>query len=133
MLTDNSNYMSSSPPLSVIEDTCDRKEGEDEKRESSSFGGSKGRSPSPLRRSASTITDAPLCASPELFTPTLIDTVLVQIGRPDHEGWVRKRGGHFSTWKTRYLVLKGPHLYWLKSDSPVVCVTWLGGVAFHRV
>jgi hypothetical protein len=52
----------------------------------------------------------------------LADAVLVQIGKPDHEGWMRKRGGHFSTWKKRYLVLKGSHLYWLKTDSTVVCI-----------
>ncbi|KAH9987791.1 hypothetical protein BJV77DRAFT_1024192 [Russula vinacea] len=44
-------------------------------------------------------------------------SILAQIGQPDHEGWMRKRGENYNTWKNRYFVLKGPHLYWLKSDS----------------
>src|SRR5579863_6355527 len=39
--------------------------------------------------------------------------ILSQIGRPDHEGWMRKKGGLYNTWKKRYIVLKGPHLYWI--------------------
>lgn len=33
---------------------------------------------------------------------------------------MRKRGENYNTWKNRYFVLKGPHLYWLKSDSASV-------------
>lgn len=68
-------------------------------------------------------TNASSSARTEVKTYTLADAVLVQIGTPDHEGWIRKKGGHFSTWKTRYLVLKGAHLYWLKTDSSMVCIT----------
>lgn len=48
-------------------------------------------------------------------------SVLEQIGEPDHNGWMQKKGEHYNTWKTRYFVLKGPHLYYLKSNSNAVC------------
>ncbi|KAJ3511340.1 hypothetical protein NLJ89_g4157 [Agrocybe chaxingu] len=44
-------------------------------------------------------------------------SILEQIGEADHTGWMRKRGERYNTWKMRYFVLKGPHLYWLKSSS----------------
>ncbi|TDL30064.1 hypothetical protein BD410DRAFT_759246 [Rickenella mellea] len=46
-------------------------------------------------------------------------SVLDQIGEPDHCGYLRKRGERYNTWNTRYFVLKGIHLYYLKSDSPL--------------
>ncbi len=49
-------------------------------------------------------------------------SILEQIGQPDHNGWMRKKGEHYNTWKTRYFVLKGPHLYWLRSNNTSVCV-----------
>ncbi|KAF8463952.1 hypothetical protein DFH94DRAFT_785917 [Russula ochroleuca] len=93
-----------------------------EKHESSSSGGSKGKSPKPLRRSASLSADVSLCASPRAGAHTLVDTVLVKIGTSDHEGWMRKRGGNFNTWRNRFLVLKGSRLYWLESESPLAKV-----------
>lgn len=47
-------------------------------------------------------------------------SVLEQIGSPDHNGWLRKKGEHYNTWKLRYFVLKGPHLYYLRSNSKTV-------------
>jgi hypothetical protein len=47
-------------------------------------------------------------------------SVLEQIGAPDHNGWLRKKGEHYNTWKMRYFVLKGPHLYYLRSNSKAV-------------
>ncbi|KZT37537.1 hypothetical protein SISSUDRAFT_1034075 [Sistotremastrum suecicum HHB10207 ss-3] len=44
-------------------------------------------------------------------------SILDQIGRPDHSGWMRKKGERYNSWKLRYFVLRGPHLYYLKSDS----------------
>ncbi|KAF8900318.1 hypothetical protein CPB85DRAFT_1439599 [Mucidula mucida] len=44
-------------------------------------------------------------------------SILEQIGTPDHSGWMRKRGDRYNSWKSRYFVLKGPHLYCLKSES----------------
>ena len=49
--------------------------------------------------------------------------ILEQIGIPDHKGWMRKRGEHYNTWKSRYFLLKGPHLYWLKSNNVTVRVS----------
>lgn len=46
--------------------------------------------------------------------------ILQQIGVPDHSGWMRKRGDRYNSWKLRYFLLKGPHLYILKSESPSV-------------
>jgi len=46
--------------------------------------------------------------------------ILEQIGEADHAGWMRKRGERYNTWKLRYFVLKGPHLYWLRSNSKTV-------------
>jgi hypothetical protein len=119
MLTDNRNYMTSP---SLDDDSLYRKESKHETHESNSSRGSKGKSPTPPHRSASLKTDRSLCASPEPSIRTLADTVLVHIGRSDHEGWMRKKEGRFSTWKPRYLVLKGPYLYWLANDNPRVCV-----------
>lgn len=48
------------------------------------------------------------------------ESVLAQIGDPDHSGWMRKRGDRYNNWKSRYFILKGQHLYWLKSSSPAV-------------
>lgn len=43
-----------------------------------------------------------------------------RIGEPDHTGWMRKRGNRINSWKRRYFILKGPHLYFLKSDNKSV-------------
>ena len=51
-------------------------------------------------------------------------SILEQIGQSDHKGWMRKKGERYNTWKTRYFVLKGPHLYWLKSNNASVCVAF---------
>lgn len=58
-------------------------------------------------------------------------SVLDQIGRPDHAGWLRKKGVRYNTWKLRYLVLKGPHLYYLRSNGRSVSLRhklFLGGL-----
>lgn len=47
-------------------------------------------------------------------------SILQQIGQPDHVGWMRKKGDRYNSWKQRYFVLKGPHLYILKSESKSV-------------
>lgn len=44
-------------------------------------------------------------------------SILAQIGTPDHNGWMRKKSDHYNSWKLRYFVLKGPHLYCLKSND----------------
>jgi hypothetical protein len=47
-------------------------------------------------------------------------SILDQIGEPDYKGWMRKKGDRYNTWKLRYFVLKGPHLYYLRSNSTMV-------------
>lgn len=44
-------------------------------------------------------------------------SILEQIGTPDHEGWMRKKSERYNSWKVRFFVLKGPHLYVMKSNS----------------
>lgn len=44
-------------------------------------------------------------------------SILEQIGESDHNGWMRKKGDRYNSWKQRYFVLKGPHLYCLRSNS----------------
>jgi hypothetical protein len=47
------------------------------------------------------------------------ESVLDQIGEPDHAGWMRKKGEKHNTWRTRYFVLSGQHLYCLKNNSKI--------------
>lgn len=47
-------------------------------------------------------------------------SIFQQIGEPDHNGWMRKKGERYNSWKLRYFVLKGDHLYWLKSSHKTV-------------
>jgi hypothetical protein len=51
-------------------------------------------------------------------------SVLEQIGEPDHKGWMRKKGDRYNSWKSRYFVLKGPHLYILKSEDKLVSIIY---------
>ncbi|KAH0840211.1 hypothetical protein J3R83DRAFT_1213 [Lanmaoa asiatica] len=44
-------------------------------------------------------------------------SIVEQIGQPDHQGWMRKKGDHYNSWKLRYFIIKGPHLYILRSNS----------------
>ena len=52
-------------------------------------------------------------------------SILEQIGTPDHNGWMRKKTERYNSWKLRYFILKGPHLYWLKSNDKSVCELFL--------
>lgn len=47
-------------------------------------------------------------------------SIVEQIGYPDHQGWMRKKGDHYSSWKLRFFIIKGPHLYILRSNSKSV-------------
>jgi len=47
-------------------------------------------------------------------------SILEQVGESDHSGWMRKKGDRYNSWKLRYFILKGPHLYCLRSDSKTV-------------
>lgn len=45
------------------------------------------------------------------------ENLLEKIGTPDYSGWMQKKGEKYNTWKQRFFVLKGVHLYYLKSES----------------
>ncbi|GAA5865790.1 hypothetical protein JCM3774_003094 [Rhodotorula dairenensis] len=104
----------------------------------SSFGGSSGdKSPTAVqsvrsRTSNSTLAvgrDAPTAMSVKPVDPVtkamtrekgikVTDGNLMdKIGRPDHSGWMRKKGEQYNTWKMRFFVLKGTYLYYLKSEA----------------
>lgn len=46
-------------------------------------------------------------------------TALERIGEADHQGWMRKKGEKYPTWKSRYFILKGSNLYYLKSQNEI--------------
>ena len=64
---------------------------------------------------------------------TIFLGILSRIGSPDHQGWMRKKEGLYNTWKKRYVVLKGPHLYWLRSDSIFVSIELVGLCVRHPI
>jgi hypothetical protein len=47
---------------------------------------------------------------------TAVGGALSKIGTPDKTGYLKKRGERYNTWKTRFFVLKGSYLYYLKSE-----------------
>ena len=61
--------------------------------------------------------------------------ILEQIGEPDHTGWMRKKGDRYNAWKLRYFILKGPHLYCLRSNNKSVgvflCFLWHAQLTEH--
>jgi hypothetical protein len=50
-----------------------------------------------------------------------------QIGEADYNGWMRKKGDRYNNWKLRYFVLKGHHLYCLRSNRPTASVVFFYG------
>lgn len=44
-------------------------------------------------------------------------TALNKIGKPDFAGYMKKKGERYNSWKQRYFVLKGAHLYYLKGPN----------------
>jgi len=42
---------------------------------------------------------------------------LDRLPTPDFAGYLRKKGERYNSWKLRYCVLSGPHLYYLKSEN----------------
>ncbi|KAI6127371.1 hypothetical protein EDD16DRAFT_1751122 [Pisolithus croceorrhizus] len=59
-------------------------------------------------------------AKPSTRVPTTLTpgkSVIEQIGEADHTGWMRKKGDHYNSWKLRYFIIKGPHLYILRTSS----------------
>jgi hypothetical protein len=54
--------------------------------------------------------------------PSGTAAALRQIGAPDHAGYMKKKGERYGTWKMRYFVLKGPHLYYMNSEQVRACM-----------
>lgn len=100
----------------------------DKRDRTTSLSPSKERDPQVLRKRTSSAAEVPtrsaLASSKTAGAPSLKagQSILEQIGTPDHNGWLRKKGDRYNSWKQRYFVLKGPHLYWLRSESKAVCV-----------
>ncbi|KAF9653416.1 hypothetical protein BDM02DRAFT_3182935 [Thelephora ganbajun] len=70
------------------------------------------------RNSGGEVPKSPVPAPPS-NGPSLIQgrSVLEQIGTPDFNGWLMKRGEHYHIWKDRYCVLKGHNFYWMRSNN----------------
>jgi hypothetical protein len=49
-------------------------------------------------------------------------SVMEQLGTIDHEGWMFKKTETYNSWKQRYFLLKGAHLYWLRGNNKMVCL-----------
>jgi hypothetical protein len=47
-------------------------------------------------------------------------SILEQIGTPDYSGWMRKKGERYGSWRYRFFVLKGVHLYCLRNNNKSV-------------
>ncbi|KAJ7109899.1 hypothetical protein C8R44DRAFT_678459 [Mycena epipterygia] len=77
------------------------------------------------RTSSSHTTDAAKSATTAVATvagqPALKlkpgQSILEQVGEPDHVGWMRKKGDRYNSWKLRYFILKGPDMYCLKTSN----------------
>ena len=80
-------------------------------------------SPTLLRKRTSSTPHVPTAQEKEKIAANPLkpgQSILEQIGEPDHAGWMRKKGDRYNSWKLRYFVLKGPHLYYLRSNSTSV-------------
>ena len=98
----------------------EKKRGKRDSKDSSSSTKDK-KDPSILRkRTTPTSPEFPHRGGPESNALKSGQTIMSQIGTPDHNGWMRKKGDHYGSWKVRYFVLKGPHLYWLKTNAQTV-------------
>lgn len=80
-------------------------------------------SPTPVPRRAAPAPPAavPAVQSSQMREPTPAE----KIGAPDYAGWLRKRSDRYNTWKERYLILKGVHLYILKSPTEDKIKGWV--------
>ena len=83
----------------------------------------------PPRKQTRTPLDGRGSRGPNALKPG--ESIVEQIGHPDHEGWMRKKGDHYNSWKLRYFIIKGPHLYILRSNSKAVSRFGERGVDAH--
>jgi hypothetical protein len=118
--------------LATDADTGYRKQDQPEYRLSNDSGGSE--------KDHTIVPEHKLASAGRLLYPsspasesTIFLGILSRIGSPDHEGWMRKKEGLYNTWKNRYVVLKGPHLYWLRSDSVFVSIGLVGLCVRHPI
>ncbi|CAG8474143.1 3472_t:CDS:10 [Diversispora eburnea] len=42
---------------------------------------------------------------------------IIDLKTPDYEGWLKKQGDKYKSWKNRYCILKGVNLFYLRSDK----------------
>lgn len=86
---------------------------------------SKGSTPSVMTKASSTnpqriSVGTPMPTSPNNRTGGLASAesapALSKIGTPDYTGFLKKKGDRYNTWKTRYFVLKGARLYYLRNE-----------------
>lgn len=54
--------------------------------------------------------------SPQRLSVTPAESVVDKIGKPDFAGYMKKKGERYNTWKLRYFVLRGPNLYYMRSE-----------------
>lgn len=45
------------------------------------------------------------------------ESAVAKIGKPDYTGYMKKKGDRYNSWKMRYFVLKGAHLYYLRNEN----------------
>ncbi|GJN88147.1 hypothetical protein Rhopal_001104-T1 [Rhodotorula paludigena] len=134
LLADSNGVVPRPRPRSTIQDRAKRST-----RLFSSFGAGSGsdRSPTAVESVRSRPSNSTLGGSREAPTTMSVKTVdpataymlaeraeivrdgnlMDKIGRPDHSGWMRKKGEKYNTWKMRFFVLKGTYLYYLKSEA----------------
>lgn len=81
--------------------------------------GSKSTPGTPKRQGSRPISAAasPQTKSSAVSAPVEGQDIMKKIGTPELTGWLRKKSERYNTWKMRYMVLKGRHLYAMKSAT----------------
>jgi hypothetical protein len=104
---------------------------------SATAGSSKDEKDRALLRKRGSTGEAPQSPTPPLpgKGPGLVQgrSVLEQIGTPDFNGWLMKKGENYNTWKNRYCVLKGHNLYWMRSNNATVRIVFCYFFPLHQV
>ncbi|KAJ9096715.1 hypothetical protein QFC21_004985 [Naganishia friedmannii] len=120
-------------PSSASQQNLDQVANDGDRRSISKFMGgqskkdSKGSTPSSINKASTAnpqriSVGTPIPTSPNNRTGSLAtndeaSTALSKIGTPDFSGFLKKKGDRYNTWKTRYFVLKGPRLYYLRNEK----------------
>lgn len=69
------------------------------------------------------INPATINTSPQAINTS--SSPLEKIGKPDLDGWLKKKSDRYGTWKSRYILLKGLHLYFMKSPQEKKIKGWI--------